>query len=305
MPAILLFIGSMAALTGSPAWAAPEGSPWGANYFPNVTLVTQDGKKVRFYDDLIKDKVVAISFIFTHCTATCPAETANMRQVQKQLGDRVGRDVFLYSISIDPHHDTPQTLKAYAQKFRAGPGWTFLTGKKSDITLLRKKLGLYRADAEGKELSEHHLSIRVGNEATGQWIKRSPFDEPKTLARLLGYSLQSLPVAQPGRASYAAAPILPKLSRGEDLFRSRCDACHGMTTADGVGPGLAGVTAKRDRAWLVRWLKNPDRMLAEKDPIATDLYERFQKLPMPNLQLSDADVEALIDYMGLNSVATR
>ena len=273
------------------------GSRWGADYFPSIPLVTQDGKTVRFYDDLIKDKVVAINFIYTHCGDTCPLETAGLRQVQKQLGDRVGRDVFFYSISIDPEHDTPAVLKEYAERFKVGPGWTFLTGNKAEIALLRKKLGLYSGDAQSEKLGEHHTSFIVGNEATGQWIKRSAFDEPKVLARLLGYSLQRVHTAKSESVSYAEAQRLPNLSRGEDLYRSRCDSCHSLGTEDGLGPGLSGVTEKRDRAWLTRWLKAPDQMLAEKDPIATQLFDQYQKLLMPNLKLSDADVEALIAYM--------
>ena len=94
-------------LGGSAVWAAPKGSPWGKDYFPNVDLVNQDGKTLKFYDDLIKDKVVAINFIYTHCGDSCPAETASLKRVQALLGDSVGKDVFFYSISIDPDHDTP------------------------------------------------------------------------------------------------------------------------------------------------------------------------------------------------------
>jgi len=295
---ILLLFACIASILGSgPVVAAPAGSRWGGDYFPNIALVTQDGKTVRFYDDLIKDKVVAINFIFTHCPDACPAETASMRQVQKALGDRVGRDIFFYSISIDPEHDTPAVLKAYSERFRVGPGWTFLTGNRADITLLRKKLGLYSEEPAGERTRDHNISLIVGNEASGQWIKRSPFDEPKVLARLLGYSLQRVHEAKSGAASYAEAPRLPNLSQGEDLYRSRCDACHSLGTEDGLGPGLAGVTGKRDRVWLARWLKAPDQMLAEKDPIATQLFERYNRLPMPNLRLSDGDVDALITYM--------
>ena len=94
-----------------------------------MPLVTQDGKKVRFFDDLIKGKVVAINFIFTGCSAACSMETARLRDVQDLLGDRMGKDVFFYSISIDPDNDTPEALKHYADKFKVGPGWTFLTGQ--------------------------------------------------------------------------------------------------------------------------------------------------------------------------------
>ncbi len=96
-----------------------------ASHFPNIELITQDGKKVHFYDDLIKGKIVAIDMIYTTCQYACPLETARLAQVQKKLGDRVGQDIFFYSISIDPVHDTPAVLKAYMEKFHIGPGWTF------------------------------------------------------------------------------------------------------------------------------------------------------------------------------------
>ena len=113
-----------------------------SNHFPNVELITQDGKKVHFYDDLIKGKIVAIDLIYTTCHYSCPLETARLAQVQKKLGDRVGKDIFFYSISIDPEHDTPEVLKGYMEQFHVGPGWTFLTGKKEDIIFLGKRLGL-------------------------------------------------------------------------------------------------------------------------------------------------------------------
>ena len=271
-------------------------------------MVNQDGKTVRFYDDLIRDKVVAINFIYTHCGNSCPAETANLRQVYKLLADRMGKDIFFYSISIDPKHDTPKVLKEYAERFRIGSdsGWSFLTGTKADITLLRKKLGLFRDDVEADKLSEHNTSFLVGNESTGQWIKRSSFDEPKVLAWLLGRSLSHVKTDRKADlASYAQAQKIPKLSKGEDLFRSRCDSCHSLGNEDGLGPGLQGVTERRDRAWLTRWLKTPDKLLAEKDPIALDLFNRYKKILMPNLRLNDADVEALITYMEANSKAAR
>src|SRR5207244_9429441 len=102
------------------AAAGGQNSRWGASYFPNVTLTTQDGASVRFYDDLVKGKIVAINLIYTSCTYACPLETARLAQVQKLLGDRMGRDVFFYSITIDPDHDTPAVLKAYAEQFHAG-----------------------------------------------------------------------------------------------------------------------------------------------------------------------------------------
>lgn len=297
----LIFMGAMFTLGCSPAWAAPKGSPWGEGYFPNVELINQDGKTVRFYDDLIKDKVVIINFIYTHCGDTCPMQTANLRQVYNLLADRMGKDIFFYSISIDPEHDTPAILKEYAERFKIGSdsGWSFLTGSQADTTLLRKTLGLFREGVEAGKLGEHNTSFVLGNESTGQWIKRSSFDEPKVLAWLLGRSMSHVKANQKTElASYAGAEKISTISKGEDLFRSRCDSCHSLGTEDGLGPGLEGVTKRRDRAWLGRWLKTPDQMLAEKDPIATDLFNRYKELPMPNLRLTDSEVEALITYMG-------
>src|SRR5919202_1078553 len=94
--------------------------PWGPNYFPNVPLVTQDGNVVRFYDDLLKGKSVVINVIYTRCRDRCPLETAKLAQVQRLLGDRMGRDIFFYSITIDPDHDTPAVVSEYAEKYHAG-----------------------------------------------------------------------------------------------------------------------------------------------------------------------------------------
>src|SRR5580765_3024325 len=135
-----LLAGALAILYSCPVLAD---SRWGANYFPNIELTTQDGKTVHFYDDLIKGKMVAIDLIYTTCQYSCPLETARLAQVQKMLGDRVGKDIFFYSITIDPDRDTPKVLKEYAEKYHIGAGWTFLTGKKADIDRISKKLGLY------------------------------------------------------------------------------------------------------------------------------------------------------------------
>src|SRR4051794_15714299 len=104
LTAFVLLIAAWASIR--PASAQRNGRH--GNYFPNTELITQDGKKVHFYDDLIKDKVVAITMIYTQCKYNCPLETARMRQVQKELGDHAGKDVFFVSISIDPEHDTPE-----------------------------------------------------------------------------------------------------------------------------------------------------------------------------------------------------
>lgn len=304
---VLLILAAAWGLSGAaagPSAAASGASPWGAEYFPNVPLVTQDGRKVRFFDDLIAGRVVAINFIFTGCSASCPLETARLREVQRLLGERMGKDVFFYSISLDPENDTPETLAAYAAKFDVGPGWTFLTGKTEDIVLLRQKLGLYLPDVRDNK-TDHNLSLIIGNQSTGRWQKASPFENPHILANHLGYTLHNWKVANPRNGDYANAPTrLRNLSRGEDLFRTRCASCHTLGADAGslaalqrIGPDLAGVTARRERAWLRRWIKEPDRMLAEKDALAVSLYESYKRVPMPNLYLSEVDIDALLGFL--------
>lgn len=293
-----LLAGAVALLSIAPVSADGR---WGANYFPNVPLTTQDGATVHFYDDLLKGKAVAINLIYTQCKDECPLETARLVQVQRLLGDRVGKDIFFYSISIDPKRDTPEVLKAYAEKFHVGPGWLFLTGKEEDIKLVAQKLGLSRrgdaADRDG-----HSAILMIGDEAAGQWMRNSAVDNPRFLAVTITNFLGSWNNRKPGKSYAEARPLV--LDKGEYLFRSRCAACHTIGKGDAVGPDLAGVTTRRDRDWLARWLAAPDRMLAEGDPIATALFGQYKKVPMPNLQLSEADVAALISYMEAEPVGT-
>ncbi len=275
----------------APSIAAGPGGP---GYFPNVPLITQDGKVVHFYDDLLKGKSVVINLIYTHCSGNCPLETAKLSQVQRLLNDRVGKDIFFYSISIDPMNDTPETLKAYAAKFHVQPGWLFLTGRKEDIKLIGKRLGLTSL-TDATNLDGHQPALMIGREATGEWMMNSAVDNPRFLATTIlhffdGY--QAKPVQ-----SYADMGPLPKVSKGEYLFKSRCAACHTVGKGDRVGPDLVNVTRLRDRAWLARYVAAPDRVLASGDPIARKLFARYKNVRMPNLGLSAEEVDALIPYI--------
>ncbi|MBK5001889.1 c-type cytochrome [Pseudomonas sp. S31] len=285
-----------------PAANTGDASPWGVDYFPNTPLLTQDGEQVHFFDDLIKDKVVAINFIFTGCSDSCPVETARLRQVQKILGDRVGKDIFLYSISIDPYNDTPATLKRYAEKFGIGPGWTLLTGEPAHIEQLRRRLGLYIEGLENGRSKDHNLSLIIGNQATGRWMKASPFESPYILADRLGNSLHNWKQASAMTNDYAHAPDVRPPSSGEQIFRTRCSSCHTLGIVEpgsqpGIGPDLLGVTRQREIQWLTRWLKMPDQVLAEKDPLAMLLLAQYKGLAMPNMRLGDAEVTAVLNYL--------
>lgn len=147
------------------AKTSDESSP-AAKYFSDVELTDQDGKKVRFYSDVLKGKTVVVNAFFTSCTSVCPPMNRNMEKIQEALGDRVGRDVFLVSITVDPEVDTPTRLKEYAQKFHAGRGWIFLTGKKENLDWALYKLGQY---VEKKD--DHKTIFIIGNEPTGLWKK--------------------------------------------------------------------------------------------------------------------------------------
>src|SRR5829696_490826 len=103
------------------------------NYFPNVQLTTHEGKKVRFYDDLIKDKIVVINFMYAKCEGICPGITTNLVKVQRLLGSRVGKDIFMYSLTLKPEQDTPEALAEYARMHKVGPGWQYLTGSPADL----------------------------------------------------------------------------------------------------------------------------------------------------------------------------
>lgn len=139
-------------------------------YFPNFELTTHEGKKVRFYDDLIKDKIVVINFMYAKCEGICMPITMNLKRVQKLLGDRVGRDIFMYSVTLKPEEDTPRALKQYVRAHRIKPGWTFLTGKPDEIDTLRRKLGFKDGKAKlDKDLTNHIGMVRYGNEARQWW----------------------------------------------------------------------------------------------------------------------------------------
>ena len=138
--------------------------------FPNFELTTHAGKKVKFYDDLIKDKIVVINFMYAQCEGKCVPITQNLKRVQNLLGKRVGRDIFMYSITLKPEEDTPEKLKHYIHMHKLGPGWTFLTGEPKDIDTLRRKLGF--KDGKPKldaDLTNHIGMIRYGNEAHEWW----------------------------------------------------------------------------------------------------------------------------------------
>jgi protein SCO1 len=157
-------------------------------FLPNVPLLTQDGKKVRFYDDLVKDKIVTINFTYTRCQGVCPGITSNLVAVQRLLGDRVGRDIFMYSITLKPEEDSPRVLWEYAKVHGVRPGWIFLTGNLDDLELLRRKLGFTNPNPElDKDKSQHIGNLRYGNEPLCLWAACPGLAHPEWIAESISW----------------------------------------------------------------------------------------------------------------------
>ncbi len=168
-----------------PAPAAPGPS---MNRFPGVTLITHDGRSVDFYQDLVKGKLVLINFMYATCTNSCPTYTANLARVQRLFGDRMGRDVFMYSITLDPDHDTPAVLQNYMKAYGVQPGWTFLTGAKPDIELLRRKLGLRDLNPVVDADKTQHIGVVLyGNERFDRWAACPALSEPAEIVRYVDW----------------------------------------------------------------------------------------------------------------------
>ena len=154
----------------------------GPGYYTNAVLHTHDGRQVRFYDDLIKDKIVAINFMYARCEGACPITTANLVKVQKLLGDRVGRDIFMYSITLKPWEDDPATLRAYAEAHGVKPGWLFLTGDQYDLDTIRFRLFRWDHPKLDFDLDQHTGMVRAINDRLDRWSMCPTFAEPSQIA---------------------------------------------------------------------------------------------------------------------------
>ena len=281
-------------LAASPARADARG----AEYFTNLTLTTSEGEVVKFFDDVLKDRIVVVNFFYTSCTDLCSLGTARMAQVYEWLGERMGRDVFFVSITLDPENDTPEKLAAFAKGFDIDKGWTFLTGSRENIDAIRFKLG-ERADA----LALHRTDMVIGNAKTGVWRRSSVMGS-------LVIALQSILELDPAYdlATQATPEKLAESLQidteydlsahpGEAIFIRACASCHTIGLGKKYAPDLAAVTVRRDHDWLRNFIMDPDLMLAAGDPIAEVLNEDFPGVVMPNLGLGPQDADDLISYL--------
>jgi len=159
-------------------------------HLPNLPLITQDGKQVRFYDDLVKNKVVSLNFFFAKCEEVCPMVMANLAKVQKLLGSRVGRDIFMYSFTLKPEEDTVDVLNHHRQMFGAKPGWTYLTGNPRDLEKLRVAIGFtYPDPAVDADKTQHIGNVRYGNEPVMLWSACPGMAHAEWIAETLTWAL--------------------------------------------------------------------------------------------------------------------
>jgi len=160
-------------------------------YFTDNVLINQDGEKMRFYSDLVKGKTVIIDSFFATCQGSCLPMNRNLEKVQEALGDRLGKDAYILSISVDPTLDTPPALKAYAKKLNARPGWYFLTGDKASVDFILKKLGQF------VDNKQDHLNIFIiGNDRTGLWKKAFGLAKSEEIVKVVESVINDKPTAQ-------------------------------------------------------------------------------------------------------------
>lgn len=268
---------------------------WDLDYFPNTLLLDQKGQELRFVENVLDGRIAVVNFFYLDCPDICGLATARMAKVHEWLETRMGDEIVFISISLTPERDTPEQLGAYAEAFGAGEGWYFLTGDPEEVEKLRYKLG-----ERSTRLSDHRSDVLIGNAATGEWRRTSlmgnlaaatadilaldpEWDPPRAPVRILdGTTLDSF--AERNRV-------------GEGLFNKGCSACHSIGAGVRVGPDLEGVTLRRDRDWLMRYIMAPDRMLAEGDPIAVKLDQDYPAVRMPRFGLGESDAADLVTYL--------
>lgn len=195
---------------GRTIWSAPRSaedlvrdqdqpSPRASDRLPDVTLTNHRGEQVRFYSDLIADRPVVINLMYANCSGTCPGTTAKLGAIWADLEQKLGADLRLISVTLDPLHDTPAVLAKYAQPYQPRPednlrsDWQFLTGRPSDIEKVRQGLGLTDPDPQvDRDRSQHAALLTFGNDRTNRW-STVPVEVPeKRMIQVIARNLRPL-----------------------------------------------------------------------------------------------------------------
>lgn len=184
--------------------AVVAGSP---RRFPNPVLVTQEGKEVRFYDDLVRGRVVMVNFSYTRCAGSCPLSTMRLVEVQRLLGDAFGRDVTLLTLSLDPGNDTPQAMSRYVAAHGGRAGWTWLTGRREDLEAIRRFVGFVDPNPSvDADRTQHTTLVLLGNDRTGRWSSVPALIPAKQLVAALRRVARDPPGAPRAGAPPPATP---------------------------------------------------------------------------------------------------
>ncbi len=155
---------------------------------PDVPVITHEGKSVRFYTDLVRGKIVLINFMYSSCQGICPGMTSNLKEVHRTLNGRVGRDIFMYSITLQPEKDTAERLGAYVKARGIGDGWFFLTGEAANLQQIRKRLGFYDPNPEvDSDGAQHTGMLRIGNDKLQRWLMCPALAEPSAIVRSVSW----------------------------------------------------------------------------------------------------------------------
>ena len=257
--------------------AAPEIGEVPDLQIPDVSLFDQDGKKVRFYSDLVRGKVVMMNFVFTSCTTICPPMGATFGKVRELLGDRAGRDVHLISVSVDPATDSPPRLKEWGQKFGAGPGWTLVTGERETVVQLLKALGVYTPN-----LNDHTPLVLAGNDPRDAWTRAYGLAAPAKLVELLDQmAAPAAPSSGPAQSYFGEIPLVNQdgqtMRLYSDLIKDKVVVIDFMfTSCTGACPIMSNNLAKI-QDWLGDRLGKDVHLISVSVDPATDTPAKLKE----------------------------
>ena len=159
------------------------------NYFTDTEVIDQNGNKLRFYSDVLKGRVVLISFIFTNCEYACPMQAQKLKQVRAAMVPAIKDEVWFVTLSVDPERDTPEAMKKFAKRQGVDESrWIFLTGEKKNLEFLVKKLGQYTPDIES-----HTTLMLAGNTITRHWTRVMPMVPPDGIAQQMRALVEETP----------------------------------------------------------------------------------------------------------------
>lgn len=154
---------------------------------PNETLLDQNGRSVRFYDDVMKNQRVIVNVMYTVCSNTCTPSMRNLIEARGLLGD-YAKGVKFVSITLTPETDSPEALREYRKTNGVPADWIFLTGKPQPVQRVQRALG-FISDREDEDLYTHSSIARYCDEPLIKWTHVNTLLSPRTIARMLRFEM--------------------------------------------------------------------------------------------------------------------